>query len=175
MLNTWEIKQTAPLILEKQIFKNKNSSTSIYCNVHINYSVFWCSCFLLILLVVFCSKLFLIHCITDITGSWVTLVVITPRLFPHLHPPHPGDHLLPAPGLRPPDHPDPRPGELVPRHSEGHAGVRDDAPRVGSGVVTVPERDLNNTGLNSQQNLMSTVAKELLISLISLVQLFYRL
>ena len=169
MLNTWEIKQTAPLILEKQTFKNKNSSTSIYCNVHINYSLFWCSCF------PSCFFFLLFFGITDIAGARVTLVVITPRLFPHLHPPHPGDHLLPAPGLRPPDHPDPRPGELVPRHSEGHAGVRDDAPRVGSGVVTVPERDLNNTGLNSQQNLMSTVAKELLISLISLVQLFYRL
>lgn len=150
MLNTWEIKQTAPLILEKQTFKYKNSSKSIYCNVHINYSLSWCSCFPLcfflvfLLLVVFCSKLSLIHCITHIAGARVTLVVITSGLLPHLHPPHHGDHLLPAPGLRLPVHPHPRPRELVPRHSEGQAGVGDHAPGVGSGVVTVPERDLDN-------------------------------
>ncbi len=121
-----------------------------------------------LLLVVFLSKLFLIHCITHVAGARVTPMVITSGLFPHLHPPHHGDHLVPPPWPA-----SPLPGELVTRHSQGHAGVRHHAPGVGSGVVTVPERDLNNTWLNSQQNLMSTVAKELLISLISLVQLFY--
>ena len=97
--------------------------------------------FVFLLLVVFRSKLFLIQCITHVAGARVTPMVLTSGLFPHLHPPHHGDHLVPAPGL--PDQPHPRPGELVTRHSQGHAGVRDHAPGVGSGVVTVPERDLN--------------------------------
>ena len=100
---------------------------------------------MLCLVLVFCSKLSLIVCLTRLAGAGVAPVVVTPRRLPHLPLSLPHLHHLHQPGhvgLLVPDHPHPRPRELVPLYSEGHAGVRHHAPGVGSGVVTVPERDL---------------------------------
>ena len=109
MLNTWEIKQTAPLKLEKQTFKYKDSSTSLENAMQCAHQLFTS---LMLMLFCSCSELSLIISLTRLAGAGVALVVITPRRLSHLPLLFSYLHVLHQPGhvsLRVPDHPHPRP------------------------------------------------------------------